>query len=145
MQLRLLLVLLLSLSCAPQPAGGRADSLIVPGQRIGSYVVGESTRESLIGADTPENRRAYASHGVTFEFDQGQELIGVTVSNPDFATAGGVRVGSRLEEMFGEFGSQEVKPFESDSGKISFPMVQYPGIQFFVQDKSVVAIRVAKP
>ncbi|MEO0515169.1 MAG: hypothetical protein AAF086_07740 [Planctomycetota bacterium] len=116
------------------------EKLIVPGKRIGPYILGQSTLQSIMGEDTVDNRRRFSEQGVMFEFDRGRELTGVLVTVSDFATSEGLSVGSSVDDAEAIFGSPISR--EVQGNLLRFDALIYGGIQFLFDENQITAIRV---
>ncbi len=122
---------------APLPLESAPDSstdrLIVPGSRVGQYVIGVSTLAQILGSDTPEARQRFADQGLWFEFNRGHELSAVTTSNEQFATKEGLKVGSSIEQVQIALGG--ARPAERQT--LVSGLLDYGGIQFVPKEERV--------
>jgi hypothetical protein len=129
-------------AASSQPAPD--DTLIVPGVRVGQYVLGRSTAASILGSDSPEARRKFAEQGLFFEFERGQQLTGIMVSSPKYATQNGLRVGATAADVEAQLGTPLSRTMSEAHGKFEIPGLSYPGIWFVLEGTVVGAIRVGK-
>ncbi len=127
------------LGCSPQTT--EQDAWIVPGTRVGPYVIGKSTLTDILGKDTPEARQSYAAQGLYFQFERGRKLTGVTISTDRFATREGLSVGDSVEEVRKLLGAPAGSRVEGD--KIAFDAMVYDGIVFVPKDGRIVSIFVS--
>ncbi len=109
-----LLVLLANIGCSVIESDARAASnspskFIIKAKSVGEYKIGESTLESILGTDTPENRKRFAASGLNFEFNKGKELTGVTVTVNKYALENGLTVGSSASEVVKQLGEPHEK------------------------------------
>jgi hypothetical protein len=139
----------LLLACAESPSSaGTAvvanEVLIVPGVRVGNFVLGRDTLASVLGSDTPEARHRFAEQGLVFQFEQGKQLRGIMVSSPRFRTRHGFRVGSKASAIEEQLGTPVTREVREVHGKFELPVLAYPGITFLLSDGSVRAVRIGK-
>jgi len=124
---------------------GPDDFLIVPGHRVGRFVIGQDTLASILGSDTSDARRRFAEKGLYFEFEQGKELKGITVTSPDYVTPHGFRVGTSGREIYSELGAPASCMAQEVHGKFAWPALSYPGVLFLLREGTVRAIRIGSP
>jgi hypothetical protein len=133
----------------PAPAVARAptpdEELIVPGRRVGRFVIGQDTMTSILGSDAAQARRMFAARGLYFEFEQGRQLTGITVDKPAYATQQGSRVGSTAIDVESVLGAPADRVLREAHGKFEWPALKYPGIWFLLKEGTVCAIRVGSP
>jgi hypothetical protein len=142
MMLRALVVVALLFFHIGCQGDAKTQSGIVPGERVGTYVLRKSTLRDILGEDTADARKRFVDQGLNFEFNQGKELTAVTVSNDRFQMPNGLRVGSTVEEVEQTLG----KPaHDRDVGEhLTLDVLDYPGITFIPKDGRVAAIRISR-
>ena len=130
--------------CQPGPDNGRElplvpdEVLIVPGERVGALVLGQSTPDSIA---TYVDREQFATEqGLDLQFDRKHRLSIITVFSPRFSTREGLRVGSLASEVEATLGSPRSRSGEEKHGKFKVPALIYDDIGFVTQDERVVAI-----
>lgn len=151
MESSLLSLLVLAIMCCgaqPTPSiatnsGPDSSHLIVPGDRVGTYLVNVSTLPEILGTDSAESRRQFADDGLYFEFEQGRELKAITVETSHFQLANGLKVGSTIEDVEARMGKPDTRRIAGE--KIELNAIMYQGVTFFPKDGAVMAIRVASP
>lgn len=116
--------------------------LVVPGVRVGPYVIGISTPEDTLGRDTAEARARLAAKGVHLEFERGGLLTGVTVESDLYATREGVAVGATRNEVRRALGSPLQAEIGHGSDSLRADAMLYDGITLLLDGEVVRAIRV---
>ena len=119
------------------------NNLIVPGERIGKYVINASTLAEILGTDSPESRNRLANEGFFFEFNQGRNLTGVIADTDHFQMANGLKVGSTSKEVEAIMGEPKARTINGE--KIELDALVYVGVIFILKDETVGAIRVGQP
>lgn len=144
---RLLALTLLLAACGSTDERGDVldPLLIVPGVRVGPYVLGVTTR------DQTEARRAQAD-GLAFEFQGApglaRGLTGVLVTDPRYRTADGLGVGSRVAEVRRALGvplRPEIGARESGAAAEPAEGLAYDGVRFGLDGERVVSVLVRRP
>ena len=118
------------------------SDLIIPGERVGNYILKKSTLAKILGDDMPQNRNAFAQKGLYFQFEQGRELIGITITSSKYVTEQGIRVGSSIEEVKTAYGNP--KPDKIKNEKLGIDVLVYKGIIFAHNNGKINAIQVTK-
>lgn len=112
-------------------------------ERVGDYLIGQSTLREVLGEDTPEARKKLTARGLNCEFDQGGTLTAVTISSADYVLSNGLSVGSRAAEVRAKLGAPRETSVQSD--KLQFNALVYDRLAFLLDDaETVFAIRVSK-
>jgi len=132
------------------PVVAVADNvLIVPGQRVGEFVIGQNNATSIwnykktrahdkwnsyaVGLDTP------SSPDLQFQLGPGGELESVFVQSADYATAEGFRVGTLANDIEAALGEPRVRATEQHGG-VDVPVLDYGGIAFVIGSDRVTGI-----
>ena len=112
---------------------------------IGDYQIGRSTSEEILGADTPDARERLADAGLRFEFHQGEELTGVTVTSSDYSLENGLGIGSTSDEVRNKLGEPLKTSIELEPKGIQLDALVYNQYTFLLdQSNKVTAIRVGR-
>jgi len=132
------------------PSVAIADNvLIVPGQRVGEFVIGQNNATSIwnykksrahdkwnsyaVGLDTP------SSPDLQFQLGPGGELDSVLVQSADYETAEGFRVGTLANDIEAALGEPRIRATEQHGG-IDVPVLDYGGIVFVIGSDRVTGI-----
>jgi hypothetical protein len=134
----LIVVVLLVVGCGDGPAA--PPTAIVPGDRVGPYVIHTSTLRDILGEDSADARKRFADQGLYFEFEQGRELKAVTVMSDRFQLPSGLKVGSTMQEVEAIMGKPDARNVSGE--KIAMEALVYSGVTFVPKDNRVAAIRV---
>lgn len=143
-----LLALLVCIGCSDDASvtqvGPTADSShIVKAESVGDYQIGKSTLKEILSSDTPENRKRFTDAGVNFEFNQGKELTGITVTSSEYALENGLTIGSPSSDVTAKLGEPRQMKLELEPKGIELDALVYDEFVFLLDgSKSVVAIRI---
>lgn len=141
----ILLATSLALACGPAARGGRHvpdPNLIVPGARVGPYVLAQTRRKDVLPDDTPEARARLAGQGVLLEFGPGEALAGVTVQSDRFHTKEGLAVGALRAQVRRSLGLPLQDEIGEERRKTRLEAMRYEGISFLLDGEVVRAIHV---
>lgn len=118
-------------------------SSIVKAKSVGDYQIGRSTLDEIMGSDTPENKKRFTDAGLCFEFNQGKELAGVTVTSSDYKLENGLMIGSPSGDVTDRLGEPRESKIELEPKGIEFDALVYDAFVFLLDgSKSVTAIRI---
>lgn len=132
------------IATAPQSTGTHSDHLIAASS-VGKYLIGQSTLEGILGSDTPDNRKRFSDAGLQFEFNQGKELTGVTVTSADYELENGLTIGSPSSEVREKLGEPRATKIESEPKGIQIDALVYDDFVFLLDESQKVgAIRIGK-
>ncbi len=134
------IVLLTGCGSSNDPSQVDEIELIIPGERIGPFVLGRSTRLSILGRDTPEKREKYRNQGLEFSFNRANKLRAITIHTNKFETSEGVKVGSPMNKVRKVFGDPLFDSIEDPEGNYELPGYVYDGITFLEYEGNVAAI-----
>lgn len=143
-----LLALLICIGCSDdasvtQATSTAASSYIVKAKSVGDYQIGKSTLEEILGSDTPENRKRFTDAGLNFEFNQGKELTGVTVTSSDYTLENGLTIGSPSSDVTDKLGEPRESKIELEPKGIELDALVYDEFAFLLDgSKKVTAIRI---
>ena len=139
-------------ACGPAARGARHvpdPHLIVPGVRVGPYVLDQTQRVDVLDDGTPEARAKLARAGLSLEFERGGTLTGVTVETDRFHTKEGLAVGAARNQVQRALGlplqaeiGDEPRTARADHPRESPEELRYEGIAFLLDGEVVRAIRV---
>lgn len=137
----LIFALFVSIGCSqsesPRSSQNASDAVIAK-DRVGNYFLGKSTLAQILGEDTPEARRRFASEGLNFQFDRGVTLTGITVSSSKYRMANGLSVGSSTDKVREALG--EPRQTEFTTNKFRIDALVYDHFTFIVNDNHVSVI-----
>ena len=129
---------------APVASDSSSDRRITT-RGVGDHQIGQSTLGEILGTDTTEQRKRFADAGLNYEFNQGNELIGVTVTSGDFSLENGLSVGSSSSEVRNKLGEPLKTSIELEPKGIQMDALVYDGYTFLLdQSNKVTAIRVGR-
>lgn len=129
-----------SVAQVPSPS---ASSYIVKAESVGDYQIGKSTLDEVMGSDTPENRKRFTDAGLSFEFNQGKELTGLTVTSSDYALENGLMIGSPASDVTVKLGEPRQTKIESEEKGIESDALVYDEFVFLLDgSRNVNAIRI---
>ena len=112
---------------------------------VGGYQIGRSTSDEILGADIPDARERFADVGLRFEFRQGKELTGFTVTSSDYSLENGLRIGSTSKEVRNKLGEPLQTSIELEPKGIQLDALVYNHYTFLLdQSNKVTAIRVGR-
>jgi hypothetical protein len=131
-----------------------ADTLIVPGERIGDYYVNRATQADIQKSlGKPEKQKKtkdgarivlmYPKAGYTFLIDPGTKIAKrIVTQSPAFATKEGIKVGSSYDDVIKAYGKPGRTKQSPDKGSI----LSYPsGINIHLNpSRSVISLSVEK-
>jgi hypothetical protein len=129
---------------APVATDTGSDRVITT-RGVGDYQIGQSTLEEILGTDTSELRKRFTDAGLNFEFNQGKELTGVTVTSSDYSLENGLSVGSTSSEVRNKLGEPLKTSIELEPKGIQLDALVYNEYTFLLdQSNKVTAIRVGR-
>lgn len=130
-------------SSVTQVATSNDSSYIVKAESIGNYQIGKSKLKEILGSDTRENRKRFTDEGLNFEFNQGNELTGVTVTSSDYALENGLTIGSPSSDVTDKLGEPRKSKLELEPKGIELDALVYDQFVFLLDgSKNVSAIRI---
>ncbi len=132
---------LLATATPPEPVTTEMDSarqLTIAANGVGDFVIGTSTLAEILGHDTPAARQLFAELGLSFQFDRGVTLTGVTVGSADYRLANGLAVGASADAVRKSLG--EPKQTKIKTPKFSLDAMVYDDFTFVLADDVVSAI-----
>jgi hypothetical protein len=143
-----LLALLVCIGCSADASVTQVvptsdSSYIVKAESVGDYQIGKSTLDEIMGSVTAKNRRRFADAGLNFEFNQGKELTGVTVTSSDYALENGLTIGSPSSDVINKLGEPRRSKIELEPKDIELDALVYDEFVFLLDgSKNVAAIRI---
>jgi hypothetical protein len=137
--MRILLILIFLLSWIYAVEAIENDKLIIPGERVGIYVINKSTLKEILIEDSPAKRKEFSDKGIHFQFEKGKQLTGVTVNNDKFQLESGIKVGSSLDSVKIKLGDKYNNQLSNGTG-----LIIYQGIIFMIKDNIVMSISVVQ-
>jgi len=114
--------------------------LIIPGKRVGPFIIGRTTKKAILGQDTPEKRDKYFKQGIEFSFNRFDHLSAITIHTHKFETSEGVKVGSSMSKVHKVYGEPLFDHIKDPAGEVDLPGYVYDGITFLEYNGSVAAI-----
>ncbi|MCP4192772.1 MAG: hypothetical protein GY768_19330 [Planctomycetaceae bacterium] len=127
-----------SSSTTETSSNAKPNTKTISPNRVGDFVIGESTLNEILGDDTKDARRKFSERGLDFQFDRGVTLTGITVSSADYSLANGIAVGESADTVRSEFGEPEATEIANE--KLSLPAMVYDEYTFLIADDKVTAI-----
>jgi hypothetical protein len=143
-----LLALLVCIGCSADASVTQVvptsdSSYIVKAESVGDYQIGKSTLDEIMGSVTAKNRRRFADAGLNFEFNQGKELTGVTVTSSDYTLENGLTIGSPSSDVINKLGEPRRSKIELEPKDIELDALVYDEFVFLLDgSKNVAAIRI---
>jgi hypothetical protein len=122
------------------------DKIIVPGERVGKFMINKTLMKEIITDSTDVSY--YAEKGLFFGFNKGDELTSITVTSDEYKTDKNISVGDNIEKVlsiYGEYISKEelrLRKGERFSIGTGMDVFNYPGIKFFVDSGEVKVISI---
>lgn len=121
------------------------DNLIVPGLRVGRYILNSTKMREII--NTNKTRDYYAKNGLFFTFEKGEELSSILITSDNYHTKDNIRVGDNVrmvKEIYGEPNEARNIPLIKSSVQIGSieNNFAYNGIIFIVQGDIIITILV---
>ena len=125
------------------------NMLIVPGQRVGEFVIGRGNATAIVNYKTRRAHDKYnryffgldtqSASDLEFQLRPGGELDAVLVQSADYVTAEGFRVGTAVTDIEAALGEPRVRATERH-GEVDVPLLDYGGIAFLVDKDRVTGI-----
>lgn len=126
--------------------------LIVPGERVGEFVIGRQNATSIWEYKKSRANAQFAMYTVggpdyrlgpelQFELGSGGVLDGVLVQSAEYMTAEGLRVGTLATDIEAALGAPRARLTERD-GEVDVHVLDYEGIAFVIDSGRVKSIRV---
>ena len=111
------------------------DSLIVPGKRVGSLVVGH-TKANEVGVNGSVSSK-YNDQGLGISFDQNLRIDAVHVTRPNYKTKEGLTVGDTEKTIVATYGKGDIVSIPIMAGNVqkatySNHALHYPGIRWVI-------------
>lgn len=115
------------------------DSLIIPGKRVGNIVIGR-TKASDIDDRNGHLLEVYNTRGLGIGVDDRLRVNAIEVTQPNYSTAKGIRVGENEDAVVTAYGEPEIVdvPLTTGTmrkGTLAKRALHYPGIRFLVNDQ----------
>lgn len=119
-------------------------STITP-QSAGSYIIGQSTHEEILGEDSKQMRNTLAQKGFYFEFYRGTTLTGLTIASPQYSLSNGISIGSSQDDVIKHMGPPNNTFISLKPKDIRMDSLVYKDYLFLLDtNKFVSAIRIGK-
>ena len=118
---------------------------VITRTRVSDFVLGKSTQDEILGRSIGAarlRREQFAAQGLYFEFHQGKELTGITVSSSEYQLENGLRVGSTEADVRKLLGEPDRTAIVTEKLRLDNVLV-YQDFVFLLDDaKKVASIRI---